>query len=315
MHQPVVLLIALPRHRGAEYQAEKTTVSKPIGFIGLGNMGGPMAGNLAAKGHDILCFDASGTQERAHPKATCAGSTANVASSAQTIFLSLPDGKISASVLEDIIATPDRCTNLLVDTSTIGIEWARKNAARAAQAGIEYLDAPVSGGVIGARKGTIAVMCAGKAATIDALREVMLDFGGHVFQAGSEAGQAQALKVLNNFLSATALVASSEAVAFGVKVGLDMKTILDVVNVSSGQNTATRDKFPQRVLTETYDAGFRVEQLAKDLGLYEEALSACGSPAPISPSVLSAWRQLHDDEASGDITLVYPFVRDGRVKL
>ena len=285
-----------------------------IGFIGLGNMGGPMASNLVDKGRDVLCYDASGTQQRAHPGATCAGSTANVAAGVETVFLSLPDGKISASVLEEIIATPDRRTKLVVDTSTIGIEWARKNAERAAQAGIEYLDAPVSGGVIGARKGTIAVMCAGKTATIDTLREVMLDFGAHVFQAGTEAGQAQALKVLNNFLSATAMAASSEAIAFGVKVGLDMKTILDVINVSSGQNTATRDKFPQRVLSETYDAGFRVEQITKDLGLYEEALGASGSPNPISPSILSVWRQLNEEDASGDITQVYPFLRDGKVK-
>ncbi|MFT5445646.1 MAG: 3-hydroxyisobutyrate dehydrogenase [Gammaproteobacteria bacterium] len=290
-------------------------MSKAIGFIGLGNMGGPMASNLAEKGHQVLCFDASGTQERAHPKASCAGSTAKVAAGTETIFLSLPDGKISAAVLEEIIATPERKTKLVVDTSTIGIEWARKNAARAAQAGIEYLDAPVSGGAIGAQKGTIAVMCAGKTATIDALRATLLDFGGHVFQAGTEAGQAQALKVLNNFLSATAMAATSEAVAFGVKVGLDMKTILDVVNVSSGQNTATRDKFPPRVLTETYDAGFRIEQLAKDLALYEEALSASGSPNPISPSILSVWRQLKADDAAGDITLAYPFIRDGRVEV
>ena len=93
-----------------------------------------------------------------------------------------------------------------------------------------------------------------------------------------------------------------------------MKTILDVVNVSSGQNTATRDKFPQRVLSETYDAGFRVEQITKDLGLFEEALGASGSPNPISPSILSVWRQLNEEDASGDITQVYPFVRDGKVK-
>jgi 3-hydroxyisobutyrate dehydrogenase len=289
-------------------------VGTPIGFIGLGNMGGPMASNLAQKGHEVLCYDASGTQERAHPKATCAGSVGKVAAGVATVFLSLPDGKISASVLEEIIAAPQRRTTLIVDTSTIGIEWARTNAARAAQAGIEYLDAPVSGGAIGARKGTIAVMCAGKTATIDNLREVMLDFGNHVFQAGSEAGQAQALKVLNNFLSATAMAATSEAVAFGVKVGLNMKTILDVVNVSSGQNTASRDKFPQRVLSETYDAGFRVEQLAKDLGLYEEALSKSGSPNPISPAILSLWRQVKDADASADITAAYPFIRDGKAE-
>jgi 3-hydroxyisobutyrate dehydrogenase len=288
-------------------------MSEPIGFIGLGNMGGPMAGNLVDKGHNVLCYDASGTQERAHPKAICAGSTANVATNVQTIYLSLPDGRISASVLDEIVATPDRKTTLIVDTSTIGIEWARKNAATAKAAGIEYIDSPVSGGAIGAQKGTIAVMCAGNPDTIVALRTTMLDFAGHVFIVGTEAGQAQAMKVLNNFLSATAMAASSEAIAFGVKVGLDMKTILDVVNVSSGQNTATRDKFPQRILTETYDAGFRVEQLAKDLGLYEEALSASGSPGPISPAILTVWRQLKAANSVADISEVYPFVRDDKV--
>lgn len=256
-------------------------MTTPLGFIGLGNMGGPMAGNLSAKGHDMVVFDASGTQERAHPQATCAGSTANVAAIAETVFLSLPDGSVTARVLQDIIAAPGRKTRLVVDTSTIGIDWARKNAALAEAAGIEYLDAPVSGGAIGAQKGTIAIMCAGKAATIEALTPTLLDFGGHVFQVGNEAGQAQAMKVLNNFLSATAMAATSEAVAFGMQAGLDMKTLLDVVNVSSGQNTASRDKFPQRVLTGTYDAGFRVEQLAKDLGLYEEAVRSAGSPQPV----------------------------------
>jgi len=283
-----------------------------LGFIGLGNMGGPMAGNLAAKGHDVLCYDASGTQQRAHPKATCAGSTTSVAASTRTIFLSLPDGKATASVLEEIIATPGRTTRLVVDTSTIGIEWARKNAARAQAAGLEYLDAPVSGGAIGAQKGTIAVMCAGRSETIDALRAVMLDFGAHVFQVGTEAGQAQAMKVLNNFLSATAMVATAEAIAFGVQQGLDMKTMLDVINVSSGQNTASRDKFPQRILTETYDAGFRVEQLHKDLSLYEQAVAAAGAAHPVSPSVVGMWRKLDAVDARGDITRIYPFVRDRR---
>lgn len=287
-------------------------MSKTLGFIGLGNMGGPMAGNLAAKGHDVLCFDASGTQERAHPKATCAGSTANVAAQARTIFLSLPDGKAVAAVLAEIIAAPERQVRVVVDTSTIGIECARKNAATAQAAGLEYLDAPVSGGAIGAQKGTIAVMCSGRPETIDALRPVMLDFGGHVFQVGNEAGQAQAMKVLNNFLSGTAMVATAEAIAFGVQQGLDMKTMLDVINVSSGQNTASRDKFPQRVLTESYDAGFRVEQLHKDLSLYEQATQGAGAARPVSPAIIEMWRKLDAVDAKGDITHIYPFVRDKR---
>jgi 3-hydroxyisobutyrate dehydrogenase len=285
-------------------------MADPLGFIGLGNMGGPMAANMVEKGHELVCFDASGTQQRAHPEAICAGSTAHVATAADTIFLSLPDGRVSSAVLEEIVTAPQRRCSLVVDTSTIGIDWARRIAARAAQAGVEFLDAPVSGGAIGAQKGTIAIMCAGRTETIDRLRATMLDFGGHVFQVGSEPGQAQAVKILNNFLSATAMAATSEAMAFGVAQGLDMQTVLDVVNVSSGQNTATRDKFPQRVVTESYDAGFRVDQINKDLGLYLEALTQSGSPHPVSPTIIELWRQLGALEATADITTIYPFVRD-----
>ncbi len=289
-------------------------MARPLGFIGLGNMGGPMAGNLAAKGREIVCYDASGTQQRAHPKAVCAGSAAHVAAAAETIFLSLPDGRVSAAVLDEIIAAGERACAVVVDTSTIGIDWARKNAGRAAEAGIEYLDAPVSGGAIGAQRGTISVMCAGREETVERLRETMLDFGAHVFLVGTEPGQAQAMKILNNFLSATSMAATSEAIAFGVAQGLDMKTMLDVLNVSSGQNTATRDKFPQRVLTETYDAGFRVDQLNKDLGLYQEALQSTGTPRPVSPTVIELWRELNALDSHADITRIYPFVRDRGVR-
>jgi 3-hydroxyisobutyrate dehydrogenase-like beta-hydroxyacid dehydrogenase len=282
----------------------------PLGFIGLGAMGGPMARNLAAKGNDLVCFDAAGTQARAHTDATCAGSTANVAAACQTVFLSLPDGPAVASVLEEVIAAPERRTTLVVDTSTIGITWARKNAARAAESGIEYLDAPVSGGAAGAQKGTIAIMCAGRPETIERLRPAMLDFGKHVFHVGEEPGQAQAMKVLNNFLSATAMAATSEAIAFGVGVGLDMKTMLDVINVSSGQNTATRDKFPQRILTESYDAGFRVDQFNKDLRLFQEAEEAAGAPRPLSPGIIGLWQKLEAASEKEDMTVIYPFVRD-----
>ena len=285
-------------------------MSEALGWIGLGAMGGPMAHNLVEKGHDLLCYDAAGTQERAHPRAGCAGSTGNVAQACDTVFLSLPDGTVSAAVLEDIIAAPARRTRLVVDTSTIGIEWARRNHERAREAGIEYLDSPVSGGAAGARAGTIAIMCAGEAATVERLRATLLDFGKHVFRVGGEAGQAHAMKVLNNFLSATAMAATSEAVAFGVGHGLDMKTMLDVINASSGQNTATRDKFPQRVLTGTYDAGFRIEQINKDLRLYSEALEGDRGAAPVSPAVIGLWQKLEAVAPTDDITRIYPFVRD-----
>ncbi len=283
-------------------------MDRPIGFIGLGNMGGPMAGNLASKGRPVICHDAGGTQGKAHPEAAIAASNREVAERCEMVICSLPDGPIVHRVLEEVIAAHGRRTTLFVDTSTIGIEWARRNAELAAQAGIEYIDAPVSGGASGARAGTIAVMCSGRRETIDRITPILLDFCGHVFHVGEQPGQAQAMKVLNNFLSATAMAATSEAIAFGVREGLDMKTMLDVINVSSGQNTATADKFPKRVLTGRYDAGFRVGQLAKDLALYAEAADAADAERPVSPTVIALWSQLLEHDPQLDITKIYPLV-------
>jgi len=118
------------------------------------------------------------------------------------------------------------------------------------------------------------------------------------------------MKVLNNYLSATAMAATSEAIAFGLRQGLEMGTMLDVLNASSGMNTATADKFPNRVLTGTYDAGFSSTQLNKDLGLYRDAADAIGASLPVSPAVFEVWRRLEAHEPNADITRIYTFVRD-----
>ena len=132
----------------------------------------------------------------------------------------------------------------------------------------------------------------------------------NVFKVGERAGQGQAMKLLNNFLSGTAMAATSEAVAFGVGQGLDMKTMLDVLNVSTGQNTATKDKFPNRILSESYDAGFLTRLFFKDISLYREAVTAAGAADPVSPAVAALWRQLNEKDPSSDFTRIYPFVRD-----
>ncbi|MCP5153435.1 MAG: NAD(P)-dependent oxidoreductase [Ectothiorhodospiraceae bacterium] len=284
-----------------------------IGFIGLGNMGLPMATNLARAGTRLVTFDAAGP-ERAPPGARALGSTAEVAAAVETVLLCLPDGKIVHSVARELIAASPRKVKLVVDHSTIGIEAAREASAMLAEAGIEYVDAPVSGGVAGARNATIAVMCAGNAATVEGLRPLLGGLARNIFHVGDDPGQGQALKVLNNFLSATAMAATSEAVAFGVSVGLDMKTILDVVNVSSGQNTATAEKFPNRVLTEKYDAGFTSRLMLKDVRLYREALAKAGGQGPVSRTVEAMWAAIEAAEPGTDITRLYPFVRDGRIE-
>ncbi len=280
------------------------------GFIGLGNMGAPMAANLAGAGWPLIVFDAAGTRDRAPGAATSAESLAELASRAPTVVLSLPDGLVVSAVAEAIVAAPSRVTTRLIDTSTIGIAHARAIHEKLADAGIEYVDAPVSGGVAGARAGTVSIMVSSSAASFEELRPMFEAFTGNVFHVGIEPGQGQAMKLLNNFLSGTAMAATSEAIAFGDSQGLDLATMLDVVNVSTGRNTATSDKFVNRILTETYDAGFSCPQMNKDLSLYREGLAQAGGADPVSGAVADIWRRFLDDSTDADITRIYPYIKN-----
>lgn len=281
----------------------------PVGFIGLGNMGGPIAGHVAAAGYELVVFDAAGTGDRAPPGARPAGSVAEVAAAAETVLLSLPDGPVVDTVAGEILAANSAVTRHVADTSTIGIEWARRVHEKLAARDVEYLDAPVSGGVAGARAGTVAVMYAGSAERLEALGPLLESFAANVFHVGEQPGQGQAMKLLNNFLSGTAMAATSEAVAFGEREGLDLATMLDVLNVSTGRNTATSDKFVNRVLSGTYDAGFICRQMHKDISLYREGLAAAGGADPVSGAVAAAWRRFFDASPEADITRIYPFIK------
>ena len=286
------------------------------GFVGLGNMGRPMAENLVGKsGRDIVVHDAAGTQARAPRGARLAASNTALAAMVEVVHLCVPDGRASESIGREIAGAPDRRTRLVVDHSTIGTAAARRVHDLLAGNGIEYVDAPVSGGVSGAVDATLSIMYSGSEATFERLRPVFESMAGHVFRVGGSPGQGQAMKVLNNFLSGTAMAATAEAVAFGVRHGLDMKMILDVVNASSGRNTATADKFPNRVLTGTWDAGFASTQLNKDLRLYRDAVDAIGASCPVSPAVFDLWQRLEAHEPNADITRIYPFVGEALRRL
>ena len=277
-----------------------------VGFIGLGQMGGPMAGNIAKAGFSVLCFDTAGTDKLLPEKCKAATSLADVVRNTDTVFLSLPDGKISNAVAKDIAAVENRRATVVVDLSTIGPDAAKSAAATLKEAGITYIDAPVSGGRAGAIKGTITLMWGGPKAELERHRAIAESFCGNPFHVGDEPGQGQAVKLVNNFLSATAMVATSEAMLFGLSQGLDMKTMLDVVNVSTGQNTATSDKFPNRVLPGTFDAGFYAELLNKDVQLYFENAKKAGTPTHVSTEVAGIWRRcIEAFEPRTDFTRVY----------
>jgi 3-hydroxyisobutyrate dehydrogenase-like beta-hydroxyacid dehydrogenase len=196
----------------------------------------------------------------------------------------------------------------VVDTSTIGVAASAGIADLLSAHDIGYVDAPVSGGPAGARARTLSVMYAGTESACAAAEDVLGGLSDRRRRVGERPGMGQALKLANNFLSATALAATSEAVAFGVSVGLDMATMLEVLNASSGQSAATSDKFVNHVVTERYASGFANSLMAKDLRLYLEAVEGNASPAVLGHVTASVWEQFEADEPGVDFTRIYPFV-------
>ena len=285
-------------------------MKETIGWIGIGSMGHRMSRHLVAAGYPLVVADAAST-ERAPPGSAFAKSNAEVAERADTIILSLPDGKASQAVAREIAGAKPRRVKTVIDTSTIGIEAAEAVATVLAAAGIEFVDAPVSGGTAGADKATIAIMLACQPSSFERLKPL---FGlmGKPFYVGPRPGQGQAVKVLNNFLSATALAATSEAIAFGTGQGIDMKTILNIVNASSGRNSATDDKFPNRILHGRFDAGFTAKLQLKDIRLYLENARAAGISDEIAKAVVDVWQRLETAIPGADITQMYPYTQKGR---
>lgn len=288
-----------------------------VGFVGLGNMGSALAANLVQAGHTVLAYDILGP-DRVPEGATHAPALADIAEQTDTVVLSLPDGTASEQVSREIVTTGNGRVRHVVDTSTIGVRAAETISALLAEAGIGYVDAPVSGGVAGARARTLAVMYAGSADACEQVEPVLAGLSDRRHRVGDRPGMAQALKLANNFLSATALAATSEAIAFGRSVGLDMATMLDVLNGASGRSAATSDKFPDHVLTGRYASGFTNSLMAKDVGLYLRAVAERAGPSSIGASsvgpssigaaTVSVWERFAAAEPDVDFTRVFPFV-------
>ncbi len=283
-------------------------MTRTIGFIGLGNMGKPMAENIASAGFDMVCFDAAGTDERLPAGAVAADSVGDVARRADSVLLSVPDGTVSLAIVDEIVATDDRRADVVVDLSTIGPVAARTAAERLAAVGVTYCDGPVSGGVAGARAATIAFMFGGPTDVLDEHRVVFEALAGNVFHVGEEAGHGQAMKLVNNVLSASALAASSEAMALGRAYGLDLPTMLDVINVSSGRNTATSDKFPNRVITGTYDTGFFTRLMAKDVRLFNSVAEQVGTRNAVMQAMAATWDEFDETMPDSDFSEIWKFV-------
>jgi 3-hydroxyisobutyrate dehydrogenase-like beta-hydroxyacid dehydrogenase len=276
-----------------------------IGFIGLGRMGFPMARRLIEASHRLVVFDArkEAVDSLVALGAQRAGSPKEVADRVETVMASLPSLQASLEVAtgNNGVIEGSRVKRF-VDLSTVGSQMAVRIHDLLKKRGIVQIDSPVSGGVSGAEKGTLAVMVSGPKADAEAIKPA-IEILGRMFFIGEKPGSAQTMKVANNFLSATAVVATSEAVVMGVKSGLDPQVMIEVINAGSGMNTASRDKFPRAILPRSFDFGFTTGMMLKDVRLCLEEMKSQGLSMEVAEAVGRLWEVvIRDMGAESDFT-------------
>jgi 3-hydroxyisobutyrate dehydrogenase-like beta-hydroxyacid dehydrogenase len=259
-----------------------------IGFLGLGRMGAPMARRLlpplAARGDTLLVhdLDPAATAALVGLGAVAADSAARLGERCETVFLSLPTPAIvREAVLGDGGILTGGSPRRVCDLSTSGPRLAVELAEALAPRGIASFDAPVSGGIAGAEAGTIAIMVGGAQPEYEATLRPLLEAIGKPFFMGEAPGSGQTMKLVNNLLGAVAIGVTAEGMAFGIKAGLDPARMIEVLNQSTGINSATRDKWPRAVLPRTFDFGFAAALSLKDTRLLLDEAAAAGVPLPL----------------------------------
>jgi 3-hydroxyisobutyrate dehydrogenase-like beta-hydroxyacid dehydrogenase len=265
-------------------------------------MGSGMASRLLAAGHEVTVFDPHPAAIKAlvAKGARAAGSVAELAAAAPLIMASLPGPATVRATAEQIAAVPG--VQVFVDLSTSGPGAAQAVAAILAPRGIAAIDAPVSGGVTGAANGKLTLMASGPLAAIERVRPLLECFG-RLFVVGERPGLGQTVKLANNLMSAASLAIASEAMAMGVKAGVDPAVMLDIINASSGRNSATQDKIPKHVLNRKFDFGFANALSFKDVRLCVDEAEALGVPMVVGAAVrqmLSITHNLYGPDA--DVT-------------
>jgi 3-hydroxyisobutyrate dehydrogenase-like beta-hydroxyacid dehydrogenase len=284
-----------------------------IGFCGLGRMGAPMAANLIGKADELLVHDVAEDAVAAlvPEGAKVAGSAAALGELCDIVFLSLPTPAIvRETVLGDAGIISRGTPRILCDLSTSGPRLARELADALGPRGVITFDAPVSGGIAGAKAGTISIMVGGPEAEFEELRP-LLEAIGKPFYMGATPGAGQTMKLVNNLLGAVAIGVTSEGMAFGIKAGLDPARMIEVLNQSTGINSATRDKWPRSVLPRTFDFGFAAALSLKDTKLLMEEAEAAGVPLPLGRVVENYLeRTLAREGEAADFTAIAKVVEE-----
>jgi len=263
-----------------------------IGFVGLGNMGAPMARRLAGAGYRLIVADAvpaAVEKFRSGTKADTASSLKELGAACRVVITMLPDGRIVRSVLmaEGGIAAGLTRGAIVIDMTSASPVGTRELGTELALRGISLLDAPVSGGVGRAVEGKLSIMAGGDPELLARCKPI-LETMGQVFPTGA-AGSGHAMKALNNYLSAANLAIAAEAVLAGERFGLDPDLMIRIFNASTGRNTATDHKYPKFVLPRTFDSGFALGLMAKDLRLALELANDSGSPSDLLKATVDMW--------------------------
>jgi len=286
-----------------------------IAFLGLGNMGGPMAANLAAANHAVRGFDlVPPLRDAAKAKGvTVFGSGAEAVSGADVVITSLPNGAIVKACYAEVLpaATPG---TLFVDTSTISVDDARAINAQAEEHGHEQVDAPVSGGVKGATAGTLAFMVGGTDAAVERARPVLEPMAGKVIHCGGS-GNGQAAKVCNNMVLAVQQIAVGEAFVLAEKLGLSAQSLFDVITGATGNcwsvhtNCPVPGPVPTSPANNDFRPGFATALMNKDLGLAMAAVNSTGSAAPLGTHAAEIYSEFATDHADKDFSAVIELLR------
>jgi 3-hydroxyisobutyrate dehydrogenase len=270
----------------------------PVAVIGLGNMGVPMGACLIKAGYVVTGFDLfePARQRFAAVGGRVANDMATAVAAAEVVIMLLPNGKIvreAASAMRRHLRTDA----ILVDMSSSDPIGTRSLGEELIAAGTAFIDAPVSGGVKRAANGTLAIMVGGEGATIERLQPLLSAMGSAIFRTGA-LGSGHAMKALNNYVSAAGLVAAVEALQVGRKFGLDPALMADILNVSSGKNNTTELKLKQFIISETFDDGFPLRLMAKDVRTADDMAHALGVTTPPADLCAGLWdaaaRELHE---------------------
>jgi len=271
-----------------------------IGFIGLGNMGVPMAANLIKGGYNVIACDIAADRAEQFAKAHDARAETDLAAlgqAADVVITMLPSGHDVRHVLLEAdggaLSASLRCGAIVIDMSSSAPVGTRELGRELAGKNITLVDAPVSGGVPRAKDGTLAIMIGGEPAAVAAVKPVLSRMGAKLFEVGA-LGCGHAMKALNNFLAGTSFAAASEAMRVGKQFGLDPSTMIDVINVSTGRSFPTDLVIKQHVLSGNFATGFALGLLAKDVGIAAELASQVGADAPIVRMISEMWAEARD---------------------